>query len=287
MTTLERFRDEGVEFGSSEECYAAAVPVEAMRRAQLRRDLGLGLLVEAVRGDGHIRLRSCLLPFPSTMRGCRCAEDAIVEVAASVQRVDPSAVAAARARAEVLHARVVRRLERARTWLRRRRTFAVTAPSIVPSAVRGRRVVGLADVGIPDGLVDGDRRAADRRGTWVGSSVEAAPLAFGREPPDHQRGRGVARVGVPPRHDLQHVDLEGVADRRFAAEGCVVTASVRENAASKARRYLGDGRVRGDGAAWSTGRDEHGWFCTCPARGRCAHLIAVGLIVALEPREAL
>ncbi|MBA3413298.1 MAG: SWIM zinc finger family protein [Actinobacteria bacterium] len=28
------------------------------------------------------------------------------------------------------------------------------------------------------------------------------------------------------------------------------------------------------------------WACSCPARGRCAHLLALGLVVALEPREA-
>jgi hypothetical protein len=75
----------------------------------------------------------------------------------------------------------------------------------------------------------------------------------------------------------------------------------RENAAAKARRYLTEGRVvlraldeyggmvqadvRGDGAIWTSGRDERGWFCQCPAKGRCAHVLAVGLIVAVEPRD--
>jgi uncharacterized Zn finger protein len=74
---------------------------------------------------------------------------------------------------------------------------------------------------------------------------------------------------------------------------------MRENAAVKGRRYLIEGRVRiieandhdgtvtadvrGDGASYNAGRDEHGWFCNCPARGQCAHLVALGLIVALEP----
>jgi hypothetical protein len=78
---------------------------------------------------------------------------------------------------------------------------------------------------------------------------------------------------------------------------------VREDAAAKARRILGEGRVnadvRGDGAVYSTGRDAHGWWCSCAnddagvlvkfaneAKGRCSHLLAVGLIVAVEPREA-
>lgn len=79
--------------------------------------------------------------------------------------------------------------------------------------------------------------------------------------------------------------------------------TTRENVETKGRRYLTEGRVllrvldehagivqadvRGDGAVWSTGRDEGGWFCTCPARSRCAHLVAVGLVVVLEPREAV
>lgn len=78
---------------------------------------------------------------------------------------------------------------------------------------------------------------------------------------------------------------------------------MRESAATKARRYLGEGRLvvryldeevgvvqadcRGDGSVWVCGRDVHGWFCNCPARGRgCAHLLALRLVVALEPRRA-
>lgn len=75
----------------------------------------------------------------------------------------------------------------------------------------------------------------------------------------------------------------------------------RENAEAKGRRYLTEGRVvlrtvnrhtveawvRGDGAVWRvswTRRD--GWSCPCPARGaRCAHRIAVGLVVAVEDRS--
>ncbi len=74
------------------------------------------------------------------------------------------------------------------------------------------------------------------------------------------------------------------------------------NAVEKGRRYLSEGRLvvreldehagvvvadcRGDGAIWACGRDESGrWWCQCPARTRCAHLYALGLVVALEPRE--
>jgi hypothetical protein len=72
-------------------------------------------------------------------------------------------------------------------------------------------------------------------------------------------------------------------------------------AAEKARVYLGEGRLvvreldeyggtvaadcRGDGAIYHLGLDGSGWFCSCPARGRCAHLLALGSVVALRPRE--
>ena len=71
---------------------------------------------------------------------------------------------------------------------------------------------------------------------------------------------------------------------------------VRENAASKSRRYLAEGRVvitkvsdrivtaqiRGDAAVWDVVYQNGKWSCTCPARGRCSHLLAVGAVVAPE-----
>lgn len=68
----------------------------------------------------------------------------------------------------------------------------------------------------------------------------------------------------------------------------------RENAADKARRYLVEGRViitaagpgyvrarvRGDGAVHQVHDDSRGRICDCPARGLCAHLLAVGLVSA-------
>jgi len=71
---------------------------------------------------------------------------------------------------------------------------------------------------------------------------------------------------------------------------------VRENAAVKARRYLLEGRVvmvtvttddvaavvRGDGSLHRVDYDgRRGWRCSCPAIGRCSHLLAVGLVVAV------
>lgn len=68
----------------------------------------------------------------------------------------------------------------------------------------------------------------------------------------------------------------------------------RENAKTKSLRYLVEGRVvvrhvdATEVRAQVRGREiytvEHapgrGWDCTCPARGRCAHILAVSHVVA-------
>jgi uncharacterized Zn finger protein len=76
---------------------------------------------------------------------------------------------------------------------------------------------------------------------------------------------------------------------------------VRENAESKARRYLAEGRVRviacdeaagtvvaevrGNGSVYATGRGAKGWSCDCPAKSKdCAHVLALKLVTVLEPR---
>lgn len=73
----------------------------------------------------------------------------------------------------------------------------------------------------------------------------------------------------------------------------------RENAAQKARRLLAEGRVvitrvepgratavvRGDGHLWHVTAEGPIWTCTCLARGRCSHLQAVGLVVAIDIPE--
>jgi uncharacterized Zn finger protein len=76
----------------------------------------------------------------------------------------------------------------------------------------------------------------------------------------------------------------------------------RENAHAKGRRLLAEGRLqvldvneydgtalakcRGDSAAmYVVGRDEAGrWTCSCRALGRCSHIVALQLVVVLEPR---
>ena len=74
---------------------------------------------------------------------------------------------------------------------------------------------------------------------------------------------------------------------------------MRENAATKARRYLTEGRViltevsprtinalvRGDGICHAVVWHPDTWFCTCEARGTCSHLIAVRLVVAVDLLE--
>ena len=68
----------------------------------------------------------------------------------------------------------------------------------------------------------------------------------------------------------------------------------RESAETKAARYLREARItvtrvadgevdaiaRGDGAIYELGYRRGEWFCPCPARGRCAHLLALGMITA-------
>jgi uncharacterized Zn finger protein len=68
----------------------------------------------------------------------------------------------------------------------------------------------------------------------------------------------------------------------------------RENYAAKGRRYLIEGRLdvtrvdrqaieaacRGDGAeVYRLGWEPGGFWCDCPALGRCAHLQALMLVV--------
>jgi uncharacterized Zn finger protein len=70
---------------------------------------------------------------------------------------------------------------------------------------------------------------------------------------------------------------------------------VREGAEARGRRYLTEGRLvvervvagevyarcRGSGAVYALGFDERGWWCSCPARGRCSHVVALQLVTAV------
>lgn len=69
----------------------------------------------------------------------------------------------------------------------------------------------------------------------------------------------------------------------------------REDARIKAARYVCEGRLivtrvdkrtveatcRGDGRVYHLGRTARGWHCDCPSPGRCSHLLALGLVVAI------
>ena len=70
----------------------------------------------------------------------------------------------------------------------------------------------------------------------------------------------------------------------------------RESAKTKAKRYLIEGRVmilevsrhrvvakvRGSGHVWDCGFMNQVWFCSCPNRSTCSHLIAVQSVTAVE-----
>jgi uncharacterized Zn finger protein len=74
--------------------------------------------------------------------------------------------------------------------------------------------------------------------------------------------------------------------------------SARETTTAKARRYLAEARVtvtrvegdvadavvRGDTGEHHVGHEPaRGWHCTCPARGRCAHITALRLVTIRRP----
>ena len=78
--------------------------------------------------------------------------------------------------------------------------------------------------------------------------------------------------------------------------GSVVSLPSRESAAAKGRRYLVEGRLsllhvsdkliiancHGDqGDTYTLGYDfnRKTWRCDCPARGVCAHIVALALVV--------
>lgn len=62
--------------------------------------------------------------------------------------------------------------------------------------------------------------------------------------------------------------------KQYLTDGRVVLIEVGPTAV--------DARVRGDGAVYRTGWSRtRGWHCDCPARTRCAHMRALGLVVAV------
>jgi uncharacterized Zn finger protein len=76
----------------------------------------------------------------------------------------------------------------------------------------------------------------------------------------------------------------------------------RENVETKGRRYVSEGRltvttvnpdqvaatVRGGGATYRCGHNRGiGWWCTCPAKTRCAHLVALQLVTIRPPVQTV
>jgi uncharacterized Zn finger protein len=73
----------------------------------------------------------------------------------------------------------------------------------------------------------------------------------------------------------------------------------RENAEAKARRYIGEGRLtlihvdarqvlakcKGGGEEYVLGYRPGGWWCNCPALGRCSHLLALMLVTVRPSRQ--
>jgi hypothetical protein len=71
---------------------------------------------------------------------------------------------------------------------------------------------------------------------------------------------------------------------------------MRESASAKGERYLREARLiveyvddaviratcRGGGAVYFLGHERGRWHCTCPAKGRCAHLNAL-MVVTRRP----
>lgn len=71
----------------------------------------------------------------------------------------------------------------------------------------------------------------------------------------------------------------------------------RENAEAKGRRYVTEGRLlvrlvgphgiraicRGGGELYHVGYERGGWYCECPALGRCSHLVALQLVTIRPP----
>jgi uncharacterized Zn finger protein len=87
----------------------------------------------------------------------------------------------------------------------------------------------------------------------------------------------------------------------LCAESPMTRDDVRENAEQKGRRYAVEGRLlvrhvtedrieascHGNGEVYSLGLTPSGrWWCSCPAVGRCCHLVALQLVCVAPRRRA-
>ena len=126
-----------------------------------------------------------------------------------------------------------------------------------------------------------------------GESVEVDAI----EPEDL---RTLCRECIELHIDQRRLDILKVAEERFSCRcGCEVT---RENAQAKGERYLLSGRltirlvtperieahVKGDsGHIYRVIHDNGLWTCSCPAKQRCAHLVALKRVVSRPGVEVL
>ena len=76
---------------------------------------------------------------------------------------------------------------------------------------------------------------------------------------------------------------------------------MRESVETKAERYLIQGRVsivsaddrsitasvKGDSGHYTAARNHSRWACSCPARGRCCHLLALQRVCSLPGSAVL
>ena len=68
--------------------------------------------------------------------------------------------------------------------------------------------------------------------------------------------------------------------RRIIAEGRIRLLHVDEEAG------IVQGEARGDATIYTFAHEiERGWTCSCPARGRCSHLLAAGLVTVIHLRQ--
>jgi uncharacterized Zn finger protein len=75
----------------------------------------------------------------------------------------------------------------------------------------------------------------------------------------------------------------------------------RESAEAKGRRYATEGRlcvhsvttttisatIRGNAEVYDVGYERGSWNCSCPAPGRCSHLVALQLVTVAPPVRRL
>lgn len=93
-------------------------------------------------------------------------------------------------------------------------------------------------------------------------------------------------------------EVEAVESRLSSIERRLGRPS-RENAESKGRRYLVEGRLsvahygpdkiqatcKGTEKTHALGYERGSWWCSCPARGRCSHLVALQLVAPRPGRS--